>query len=274
MKLFPSAATLTFLLTVTPRLSAQVADASSLAAAETAFAHESVARGMRTAFLDALSDEGIVFQPSPQNGIKAWRAEKESSDQLAWQPVLAVVAASGDFGYTTGPWTYKKNADDPEASAFGQFVSVWRREGGKWKLLFDLGSKNPKPVAPTPELQTVDLKSPNDSKSSATTAELFGRDREFARGSPASFTAMAAQDVRVLRAGEFPAIGKAAAEAVLQKANQPTNFTEPKGEISQAKDLGFTWGEYSDAGGGYYLHIWRCDEAGSWQLVLDLLHPR
>lgn len=226
-----------------------------LSAAETAFAHKSVAGGMRTAFLDALSDEGIVFQPGPQNGIKAWRAEKESSDQLAWQPVLAVVAASRDSGYTTGPWTYKKKAEDPEASAFGQFVSIWRREGGKWKLLFDLGSKNPKPGAPASELQTVDLKSPNELKSSATTAELFARDREFAKGLPASFMAMAAPDVRVLRAGEFPVIGKAAAEALLQKANQPAHYTEPKGEISQAGELGVAWGEYSDAGGGCYLRI-------------------
>src|SRR5450432_1319128 len=116
------------------------ADARSLAAAETAFAHESIEKGMRTAFLNALSDDGIVFQPGPENGKKVWQTEKESSGQLQWQPVLAVVAASGDLGYTTGPWSYKKKASDEEAGAFGQFVSIWRREGGKWKLLFDLGS--------------------------------------------------------------------------------------------------------------------------------------
>jgi hypothetical protein len=74
-------------------------NAKSLAAAEIAFAQESVARGTRTAFLHALSEDGIVFQPGPQNGRKAWEAEKESAAVLQWKPVLAVVAASGDFGH-------------------------------------------------------------------------------------------------------------------------------------------------------------------------------
>ena len=84
------------------------ANARSLAAAESAFAQESVAKGVRTAFLRALSDDGIVFQPGPQNGRKAWEARKDSEGVLLWQPVLAVVAASGDLGYTTGPWTFKR----------------------------------------------------------------------------------------------------------------------------------------------------------------------
>ena len=58
--------------------------AESLATAEKAFARESVEKGMRTAFLNALSDEGVVFEPGPgaQNGKKTWEAKKESSDVL------------------------------------------------------------------------------------------------------------------------------------------------------------------------------------------------
>lgn len=36
--------------------------AESLTTAEKAFARESVEKGMRTAFLDALSDDGMVFE--------------------------------------------------------------------------------------------------------------------------------------------------------------------------------------------------------------------
>jgi hypothetical protein len=51
-------------------------DAASLAAAETAFAQESVAKGARTAFLDALSDDAIAFEPGPQNAKRAWQAKR------------------------------------------------------------------------------------------------------------------------------------------------------------------------------------------------------
>src|SRR5437867_1739257 len=66
-------------------------NARSLAAAETAFAEESVARGMRTAFLHVLSDDAIMLGPDPQNARKLWEAKKESEAVLDWRPSLAVV---------------------------------------------------------------------------------------------------------------------------------------------------------------------------------------
>jgi hypothetical protein len=78
--------------------------AESLTTAEKAFARESVEKGMRTAFLDALSDDGMVFDPGSgvQYGKEVWQAKKDAAAVLDWQPVLAVVASSGDLGYPTG----------------------------------------------------------------------------------------------------------------------------------------------------------------------------
>ena len=254
-------------------LPATDANARSLAAAETAFAHESESKGMRTAFLNALSEDSIVFQPDPQNGRKVWQAKKDSGGRLRWQPVLAVVAASGDFGYTTGPWIFKKSAEDKEA-ACGQFVSIWRQEKGTWKLLFDLGTDDPAPSPVTPALQFVDNHAPNESTATARKT-LFQQDRAYAAAPAAKFSAVAADAIRLYRPDKLPVIGKAAAEAALQAATAPITFGEPKGEIAPSGDLGFAWGEYSaPEKSGYYLRIWRKNEAGQWQLALDLLHPR
>jgi ketosteroid isomerase-like protein len=248
-------------------------NARSLAAAETAFAHESETSGMRTAFLHALSEDGIVFQPEPQNGRKAWEAKKDSGGVLRWQPVLAVAAASGDFGYTTGPWTFKKSADDKDA-AFGQFVSIWRRENGKWKLLFDLGTDNPAPSAETPTLRVIDNHAPNDA-TSANRENMFAQDRAYAADQAAKFSAVASEEIRLYEPGKSPVIGKTAAEAALRAASPVPTFGEPKGDIAPNGDLGFAWGEYSrKEKGGYYLRIWRKNGADQWQLVLDLLRPR
>ncbi|MGI8432870.1 MAG: nuclear transport factor 2 family protein [Chthoniobacterales bacterium] len=272
MKLFPAVALGLAFLCGAPRAT-RAGDASSLAAAENAFAQESVAHGMRTAFLHALSDDGIVFLPGPQNGKKAWTAAKESTAELAWHPALAVVAASGELGYTTGPWTYKKKGESAPG-LFGQFVSVWRQEEGKWKLLFDLGAENPQPAESAAPLQTVDLPAPNDGESGATPEEFFERERSYREGLPGSFSAMAADDVRLLRDGKIPVLGEKGAAELLAKSKGPATFGDPKGGLSRRGDLAYAWGEYHGASDGYYLHIWRRNAAGTWQLALDLLHPR
>ena len=249
------------------------ANARSLAAAEKAFAHEAETAGMRTAFLHALSGDAIVFEPDPQNGRKAWEAKKNSGGLLKWQPVLAVVAASGDFGYTTGPWTFKESAESKEA-AVGQFVSIWRQEEGKWKLLFDLGTEDPAPTKPIPALQLIDSHAAKE-PAGAARENLLQQDRAYAAAPAAKFSAVAAEEVRLYRPGKLPLLGKAAATAALEAAPATITFTEAKGEVAPSGDLGFAWGEYSaQEKTGYYLRVWRKNKAGQWQLTLDLLHPR
>ena len=71
---FCTAGLILLLLSATPLTAedrATTGSAKSLAAAETAFAQESVEKGMRHAFLQVLSDDSIVFLNGPQNGKKA-----------------------------------------------------------------------------------------------------------------------------------------------------------------------------------------------------------
>lgn len=251
--------------------------AKSLAAAETAFAQEALEKGIRSAFLDVLSDDSIVFLPGPQNGKKAFEAKPESGEGvLQWQPILAATATNGDLGYTTGPSTYKKSASDTQPS-YGQFVSIWRWENGNWKLRFDIGSKNPTPTEPPPELQLIDNHAPNQSAVDAE-ALLLARDRRYAADRAGQLAASAEENIRLYQPGKFPVAGSAEAAAALQKDDVPIKFAPPKTEVSRGGDLGYLWGEYTAGAAsqptGYYLRIWRKDRAGEWKLALDLLHPR
>jgi ketosteroid isomerase-like protein len=252
-----------------------IGNAKSLAAAEMAFARESLEQGTRAAFLHALSDEGILFQPGPQNGKKSWETKPATGGGvLQWQPVLVATATNGDLGFTTGPWSFKESAAAREATAFGQFVSIWRRENGQWKLLFDIGSENPRPTAPAPELQLVENHAPNESPVTAL-ASMLALDRSYAADRAGKFSSVAEESIRYYPPGEFPILGQSAAAAALRATGKPIAFGEAKGEVSHGGDFGVAWGEYTaDADPGYYLRIWRKERGGEWKLALELLHRR
>src|SRR4249920_702475 len=117
----------------------------TLVAAERAFAKRSVEHGMRDAFLAYMAEDGVVFRPTAVNARAVWQPRPPSTATLAWEPEYAEVSASGDLGYTTGPWQFT-GAGATTPSDFGHFISVWRRGGdGTWKVVADIGIGHERP---------------------------------------------------------------------------------------------------------------------------------
>ena len=58
-------------------------------------------------------------------------------------------AASGDMGFTTGPWEAKGDINDEKPSGYGHFVTVWKKQAdGSWKFVVDLGISHPQSGGP------------------------------------------------------------------------------------------------------------------------------
>jgi ketosteroid isomerase-like protein len=58
---------------------------------------------------------------------------------ISWEPSTAVVSKSGDVAYTTGTYTFTANgADGKPAPDKGKYVAVWKKVGGKWKVVADI----------------------------------------------------------------------------------------------------------------------------------------
>ena len=116
----------------------------SLVETERAFSRTSAERGTREAFLAFIADDGILFRPTAVNG-KEWFSKNpvppsEKRPLLSWQPIFADVSQAGDLGYTTGPWQYKSDIKDGTPVAYGNFITVWRKQAdGTWKFAVDLG---------------------------------------------------------------------------------------------------------------------------------------
>lgn len=266
----------------------------AMVSTELALARMSEEQGIRPAFMAFIADDGILFRPTAVKG-KQWMTENPvpPSDKrplLSWYPTVAGMARAGDLGYTTGPWEFKEDIHDAKAVAWGNFLTVWKKQAnGEWKFAIDLGISNPQPPqAATPwELprgykarKAIKGMSPNN------TATLLARDREFSkasamRGAGPAFVDYAAPEVRVFRNQKFPLVGQELAAAALPVRPNVWTWDPVGGDVSMSDDIGYTYGTYKVAGDqpapniietGNYYRIWE-KEAAVWKVILDLTNP-
>ena len=261
---------------------------------EQAFSRMAAEKNTRDAFMAYIADDGLLFRPGAVNG-KKWMLEhpvppSDKHPLLAWQPSFAGMAASGDLGFTTGPWEFKEDVKDEKVVGYGHFVTLWKKQpDGSWKFVVDLGISHPQSGGP----QT--LWRPQDKKSNAkirpvngdtTRAALLERDRAYAQESVKqgllwkAFLQYSSQNVRLYRNDSLPFIGATASADALHSETRKVNWTPLDGDVSRSGDLGYTHGTYeitdsaaaNVAERGSYVKIWK-KENGAWRVVLDVANP-
>ena len=238
-------------------------------------------RGMKPAFLEFLGEDAVVFQPHPTNGRKFWASrDSDPTKQLVRTTTYSDISANGLLGYTTGNWRlYQKGKTEADAT-FGQYVTIWERKpDGKFQASVDIAVSHDKlpfyqTDSPVRKKQTRDINkrgwSPADAsmnflRTSMSSERLGGAYKKFA-----------ADDVRLLRDGQPPIIGK---KHVVEETNYyisilfPTNVT-----TFQAADMAYTWNNCSFDNSkegqvqGNCLHIWKLRNK-KWWIVLGVFAP-
>jgi ketosteroid isomerase-like protein len=273
----------------------------SMVDTERAFARMAEEQGVRAAFMAFIAEDGVLFRPTAVKG-KQWMTEhpQPSSDKrplLSWQPTFADIALTGDMGYTTGPWEFKTDIKDAKPVAFGNFLTVWKKQAdGSWKFAIDLGISNPQP-AQTPvfwQPPTIFRRAMAGRRVDvgAETAVLLAREREFSnasatRGAQVAFDSYAADEVRVFRNNKQPIIGKKAAGPVFPVSPVVWTWDPAFADVSQSGDLGYSYGTYEitqknlgprtpkmpqKVEAGNYYRIWK-KVGREWKVVADLLDP-
>lgn len=268
----------------------------SMVDAELAFAKMSEEQGTRPSFMAFIADDGILFRPRAVKG-KQWMSENPvpPSDMrplLSWYPTFADIARAGDMGYTYGPWEYKTDIRDAKPVAFGNFLTVWKRQAdGSWKFAIDLGVSNPQPDnAPALWQLPKNYKAPKAMKGFWTfsVSALLDRDRVFSKasamqGARKTFNDYAAEDVRVFRNAQQPSIGRTLAAAALPASPLVWTWEPAFADVSQSDDLGYSYGSYQVAKNdatvktekvetGNYFRVWRKKD-NKWRVVADLTDP-
>jgi ketosteroid isomerase-like protein len=252
---------------------------------EQAFSKMAEEKNTHDAFLAFIADDGLLFRPGAVNG-KKWLLEHpapppkdDKKPLLAWQPSYAGMAASGDLGFTTGPWEAKADIKDEKPQGYGHFVTVWKKQpDGSWKFVVDLGISHPQSGGPQTLWTPADTNKKETFKPVAAASaikSLLVRDQAYEvaamrQGLSKAFVEYASPDVRLYRANNLPFIGREASSAALAKTTGQIKWSPIGGDVSQAGDLGYTHGTYEAANErGSYVRIWK-KENGQWRIVMDV----
>jgi ketosteroid isomerase-like protein len=212
---------------------------------------------------------------------------------LTWAPEIAEVSASGELGYTSGPYEVRPDRG-AEPTGFGHYVSTWKKQAdGTWKVLLDIGVQHdrPKPSAAIKAVaapQAAAAFAPLSPEALRDEERAFGEraglfEKEVAtRGSRKALSAFATDDIRIYRPGHFPSVGKRAVDAiVLSGAGRIAPGSERRNAayhvgLAWSGDLAYSYGTFeisknrTVAETTAYLRIWRKDPSGIWRICLDI----
>jgi ketosteroid isomerase-like protein len=280
---------ITALLAASIAMAKAAAPLDELVRAERQFSATSVDKGMRDAFVEFLADEAVLFRPLPVDGKKLWTSRTSVPGTLIWEPSFAQVAASGDFGYTTGPWEFRPPASDSTGTvAHGHFISIWRRNGpdAPWRVAVDIGIQHDKPERGLGSGLRDSAAMPAQKARKDDRADVAALDRQlsertFVKGVGSAIADVAASDFILNRDGFQPALGIAPARAAFDSLKGGLRFDSRGGGIASSQDLGFTYGvthwfvggAEAPSDSGVYMHVWRREAGKKWKLALAVENP-
>lgn len=256
--------------------------AAPIIAAENSFAADAHRLGVRVAFLAHFDANSWLFRPYPVDALDALARDADDGAPLEWAPETVGVAADGDMGFTSGPWS--THAPGTDALVHGHFLTVWKRgTDGVWRVQVDGGVSHPAIAEP------ADVKIVTGTGDASASAVLAAGDIDTRRrllekgddelrnalGQPSGAAASAWRSVadaelRVLRAGHAPATGTDANDLISHDLPRQGSGVRRALDVASSGDLGYTiGGDASCQPCGTYYRIWRWRD-GRWRLLVDL----
>lgn len=282
-----SASLAALILLAAPAGTSPTADPQAIVVAEREFAAQVRSLGVRQGFLDWLAPTAVVFRPGPVNGRTSYESQPPGwHGLLAWRPAHAAISIDGTMGWSTGPWTWRRDSTHKKADAHGEYMSVWRRQpDGSYKAVIDCGIGHGEPSnEATAVTFSAPVPSPRlGSRPLAARQSLYQADASFARiaateGIAGAVSRYATDDVIVLREGAQRISGRTAARNFVAAREHDAKLTSNAQYIADSGDLGYTYGSFVSGEGAaadsaWYVHVWHRGAAATWRLAFQVVMP-
>jgi uncharacterized protein (TIGR02246 family) len=96
--------------------------------------------------VELFADDAVLFRPNgePVKGHDAIRKhftvsnEQNPEEEVDWKTDRVEIASSGDLAVEYGKFDVKKTGPDGKGTDEGVYMTVFRKEAGKWKITADM----------------------------------------------------------------------------------------------------------------------------------------
>ena len=260
---------------------------NSLIAAENYFAAYAKDKGIRDAFLKVSDENTLLYKPDLVKAEVFFdKKSRNDSGKLDWSPSFSKISKSGDWGFTSGPYSYSINFR--ATTVYGQYLSVWRTTSkGVWKLALRCEMIHPKP-SNEPDLSFIDPKNFRFFRQIAegrlkqreelilTTDKLFSK--TLLDNQRLAYDTFFAEEGRLLFPGYEPVIGKTKVNNFLSRQQIGVETIPSVANRALGSDLAYTYGKALITRDGItkmfsYTRIWESQEGLTWNILLEIYTP-
>jgi ketosteroid isomerase-like protein len=217
------------------------------------------------------------------NSLQLWKERKTDPVVLKWEPEFMDIAASGDFGISTGPWELQEFRPNTKPLSTGYFLTVWKKQtDGIWKVILDAGVVTPvisdaphKFLYPSgadkdiPNAPLVDTVQSNK--------ELIEREKQLAdqwekTHQVAVFTSFLAPAARMQQNGHLPTTKGDTINSWISQRDKSMRWKPEGSGAASSGDMGYTYGVLEiqdDPVAGHYIRIWKKTQ-DKWLIAIEM----
>ena len=228
----------------------------------------------------------IFFKPAPQPAAQYLKNRPNVPDLISWKPVLAKVAKSNEWGFTTGPLTAQSVGFDKK---FGEYLHVWKRDRkGRWKVALRAEIEHPKPSV---EKGIQFVNPPNQkflkqrSKARLNQREDIVESTDQLMGTvlranqEVGYKEFLAPDARLLFSGYAPIVGKNNIQAFFKEEQIKVSTKPVKVDRAFSGELAYSYGDAKVIKDDrvvnyYYIRIWEVNAEYKWNVLLEMLFEK
>jgi hypothetical protein len=229
-----------------------------------ALARISRLKGVAQAYKQTFSGDAVVLTSGIVSATD-WLASQDFklTDRIFWDSNRAEVSSKGEFGYTAGAWTLRRD----KKYSNGDFVRVWEKRGRNWKLVFEADTATDLPLVSTGQVVTPKRAFAKQAQplSEDVQTALTGLEGKIATGEDA--TAYYLDDAYFMRPNLPPATGFT--------TDVSTSDMKPADErfiVDAPADLACTFGYLQGTDTrAPFLRVWRRDLGKGWRVTLEFV---